>query len=119
MRPTPCSWSPLSTTAPCLRHSRTPSTGCPARSAPAPSTGKPTAVVGTAFGQFGGVWAQDEARKAVGIAGAQVLEDVKLAVPGSMVRFAETHPKDDAEVVEQIKGIFSALAAAEKAEAAA
>ncbi|WP_457973205.1 NAD(P)H-dependent oxidoreductase [Arthrobacter sp. D1-17] len=82
-------------------------------------TGKPTAVVGTAFGQFGGVWAQDEARKAAGIAGARVLEDVKLAVPGSMVRFAETHPKDDAEVVEQIKGIFSALEAAEKAEAAA
>ena len=34
-------------------------------------SGKPTAVVGTAFGQFGGVWAQDEARKAVGIAGAR------------------------------------------------
>jgi NAD(P)H-dependent FMN reductase len=73
-------------------------------------TGKPTAVVGTAFGQFGGVWAQDEARKAVGIAGAQVLEDVKLAVPGSMVRFADVHPKDDADVVEQIKGVFDALA---------
>ena len=43
--------------------------------------GKPTAVVGTAFGQFGGVWAQDEARKAVGIAGARVLENVKLASP--------------------------------------
>ena len=82
-------------------------------------TGKPTAVVGTAFGQFGGVWAQDEARKAVGIAGARVLEDAKLAVPGSMVRFAETHPKDDAEVVEQIKGLFVALAAVEPAGAAA
>jgi NAD(P)H-dependent FMN reductase len=81
--------------------------------------GKPTAVVGTAFGQFGGVWAQDEARKAVGIAGAQVLEDVKLAVPGSMVRFAELHPKDDTEVVEQIKGVFEALAAARSAAAAA
>lgn len=74
-------------------------------------TGKPTAVVGTAFGQYGGVWAQDEARKAAGIAGARILEDVKLAVPGSMVRFAEVHPKDDAEVVEQIKGIFDSLAA--------
>ncbi|WP_285245662.1 NADPH-dependent FMN reductase [Pseudarthrobacter sp. fls2-241-R2A-127] len=73
--------------------------------------GKPTAVVGTAFGQYGGVWAQDEARKAAGIAGARILEDVKLAVPGSMVRFAEVHPKDDAEVVEQIKGIFDSLAA--------
>jgi len=81
--------------------------------------GKPTAVVGTAFGQFGGVWAQDEARKAAGIAGARVLEDAKLAVPGSMVRFAETHPKDDAEVVEQIKELFGALAAVEPAGAAA
>jgi NAD(P)H-dependent FMN reductase len=72
-------------------------------------TGKPVAVVGTAFGQFGGVWAQDEVRKAVGIAGAQVLEDVKLAIPGSMVRFAETHPKDDAEVVEQIKAALETI----------
>ena len=80
--------------------------------------GKPTAVVGTAFGQFGGVWAQDEARKAAGIAGARVLEDAKLAVPGSMVRFAETHPTDDAEVVEQIKGIFEPLTAAREEVAA-
>jgi hypothetical protein len=28
-----------------------------------------------------------------------------------MVRFAEVHPKDDAEIVEQIKGIFDSLAA--------
>ena len=32
-------------------------------------SGKPVAVVGTAYGQYGGVWAQDEARKAAGIAG--------------------------------------------------
>ena len=77
--------------------------------------GKRTAVVGTAYGQYGGVWAQDEARKAAGIAGADVLEDVKLAVPGSSVRFAELHPKDDAEIVEQIKGVFDALAASQPA----
>jgi hypothetical protein len=36
-----------------------------------------------------------------------------------MVRFAEVHPKDDAEVVEQIKGVFDALAGAgAEAEAA-
>ncbi|MFC9291189.1 NAD(P)H-dependent oxidoreductase, partial [Streptomyces sp. NPDC057052] len=50
--------------------------------------GKPAAVVGTAFGQFGGVWAQDEARKAVGIAGGKVIEDLKLSIPGSLTRFA-------------------------------
>jgi hypothetical protein len=36
-----------------------------------------------------------------------------------MVRFAEVHPKDDAEVVEQIKGVFDALANAGTAAKAA
>lgn len=75
-------------------------------------TGKPAAVIGTAYGQFGGVWAQDEARKAVGIAGATVLEDVKLSIPGSLVRFAETHPKDDAEVVRQVAAVLEGIRAA-------
>ncbi|MET7453129.1 NADPH-dependent FMN reductase [Streptomyces sp. NPDC005574] len=71
--------------------------------------GKPVAVIGTAFGQFGGVWAQDEARKTVGIAGGKVIEDLKLSIPGSVTRFAETHPADDAEVVEQLTEVVSRL----------
>jgi NAD(P)H-dependent FMN reductase len=71
--------------------------------------GKPVAVVGTAFGQFGGVWAQDETRKSVGIAGGKVLEDVKLSIPGSLVRFAETHPADDAEVAAQLAEVVAQL----------
>ena len=71
--------------------------------------GKPVAVVGTAFGQFGGVWAQDEARKAVGIAGGTVLEDVKLSIPGSVTRFADTHPADDSEVAEQLTEVVHRL----------
>ncbi|MEV7284902.1 NAD(P)H-dependent oxidoreductase [Streptomyces sp. NPDC093252] len=63
---------------------------------------KPVAVLGTAFGQYGGAWAQDETRKSVGIAGGKVLADVKLSIPGSVTRFAETHPGDDAEVVAQL-----------------
>ncbi|MEV0009161.1 NAD(P)H-dependent oxidoreductase [Streptomyces sp. NPDC051840] len=73
-------------------------------------SGKPVAVVGTAFGQFGGVWAQDEARKAAGLAGGAVLEDVKLSIPGSVVRFAETHPADDAEVVTSLTEVLSQVA---------
>ncbi|MGW4233877.1 NAD(P)H-dependent oxidoreductase [Streptomyces sp. NPDC004980] len=73
-------------------------------------TGKQVAVVGTAFGQFGGVWAQDEARKAAGIAGGAVLEDVKLSIPGSVVRFAETHPADDAEVVASLTEVIRKVA---------
>ncbi|MCS5715772.1 NAD(P)H-dependent oxidoreductase [Herbiconiux sp. CPCC 205716] len=72
--------------------------------------GKPVAVIGTAFGQYGGVWAQDEARKAFGIAGAKVVEPT-LSVPNSVVRFAETHPKDDAEIVAQLEEFINAFAA--------
>ncbi|MGP4007481.1 NADPH-dependent FMN reductase [Streptomyces sp. 4N124] len=72
-------------------------------------TNKPVAVVGTAFGQYGGVWAQDEARKAVGIAGGKVLEDVKLSIPGSVTRFAETHPADDAEVAADLAEVVARL----------
>ncbi|WP_431032233.1 NAD(P)H-dependent oxidoreductase [Streptomyces sp. P6-2-1] len=80
-------------------------------------SGKPVAVVGTAFGQYGGVWAQDDARKAAGIAGGVVLEDVKLSIPGSVTRFAELHPADDTEVVD---GLVKTLASvAEKATPAA
>ncbi len=64
-------------------------------------------MVGTAFGQYGGVWAQDETRKAVGIAGGKVLEDVKLSIPGSLTRFAETHPSDDAEVSAQLAEVIA------------
>ena len=72
--------------------------------------GKPVAVIGTAFGQYGGVWAQDEARKAVGIAGGKVLEDVKLSIPGSVTRFAELHPADDAEVVASLTEVLRQVA---------
>ncbi|WDV49583.1 NAD(P)H-dependent oxidoreductase [Streptomyces coeruleorubidus] len=72
-------------------------------------SGKPVAVVGTAFGQYGGVWAQDETRKSVGVAGGKVLQDVKLSIPGSMTRFAETHPADDAEVAAQLTEVIARL----------
>ena len=75
-------------------------------------SGKPVAVIGSAYGQFGGIWAQDEARKAFGIAGANVLDDVKLSIPGSVVRFAETHPRDDADAVERLAAVVAAVTAA-------
>ncbi|MFI9725008.1 NAD(P)H-dependent oxidoreductase [Streptomyces sp. NPDC052092] len=78
--------------------------------------GKPVVVVGTAFGQYGGVWAQDEARKAVGIAGGKVVEDIKLSIPGSVTRFAETHPADDSEVTEQLTEVVNRLHALVDAE---
>ncbi|GGL03079.1 NAD(P)H-dependent FMN reductase [Curtobacterium luteum] len=75
-----------------------------------PISGKPLAVIGSAFGQYGGVWAHDDARKVAGIAGAKVLEDVKVAIPQSVVRFAETHPREDDEVVSLVQDALRALA---------
>jgi chromate reductase len=40
----------------------------------APLLNKPVAVVGASTGAFGGVWAQADARKILGIAGARVVE---------------------------------------------
>jgi NAD(P)H-dependent FMN reductase len=71
--------------------------------------GKAVAVVGTALGQYGGVWAHDEARKSVGIAGGKVIEDIKLSIPGSVQRFAEAHPADDAEVTAQLTEVVARL----------
>lgn len=75
----------------------------------------PSVVIGTAFGQYGGVWAQDEARKALTIAGANVLENVKLSIPNSVVRFADVHPKDDAEVAEQVAEVLANIRAVAEA----
>src|SRR5271170_4927352 len=42
---------------------------------------KPLAVIGGSYGQYGGVWAHDETRKSFGIAGARVVDAIKLSVP--------------------------------------
>jgi NAD(P)H-dependent FMN reductase len=82
--------------------------------------GKPAAVIGSAFGQYGGVWAQEEARKALGIAGAQVLEEPQLAVAGAAPRFEATPPAEDPEIVAGIHAVLDALvAAAQELEPAA
>jgi NAD(P)H-dependent FMN reductase len=42
---------------------------------------KPLAVIGGSFGQYGGVWSHDATRKSFGIAGASVIDAIKLSVP--------------------------------------
>jgi NAD(P)H-dependent FMN reductase len=73
---------------------------------------KPVAVIGTSHGQYGGVWAHDDARKSARIAGANVLADLKLSVPAAHVRFAEVHPVDDDEIATAMPEILTSLAAA-------
>jgi chromate reductase len=48
---------------------------------------KPVVVIGATTGAFGGVWAQADARKVLGIAGARVVEG-EVAVPHAPERFA-------------------------------
>ena len=50
--------------------------------------GKPVAVVSSSPGRFGGVWAQADLRRSLGIAGARVL-DVEFAVPNADEAFVE------------------------------
>ena len=71
--------------------------------------GKPTAVVGTAVGQYGGQWAHQDTRKSAKVAGANVLEDIDLSHAYSW----GADPSQDAEVVERFVAAVAKLAAYE------
>ena len=68
--------------------------------------GKPLAVIGTAAGQYGGVWAHDETRKSFGVAGPRVFEDLKLSVPAKA--FDGRHPRENADVAAATSATSSA-----------
>ena len=71
--------------------------------------GKPLAVIGGAFGQYGGVWAHDETRKSFGIAGPRVVEELKLSV--QTTAFDGKHPRENAEVAASLRDIVGKLVA--------
>jgi len=58
------------------------------------------------------VWAHDDARKSARIAGANVLDDLKLSMPAAHTRFAGVHPVDDEEIAAMMPEILTSLAAA-------
>jgi NAD(P)H-dependent FMN reductase len=71
--------------------------------------GKPLAVIGGSFGQYGGVWAHDETRKSFGIAGARVVDAVKLSVPFKTLEGRA--PAEDAELSANVRDVVGKLAA--------
>ena len=71
--------------------------------------GKPLAVIGTALGQYGGVWGHDETRKSFGVAGPKVIEDVKLSLQSTI--FDGKHPRENADVVQQVREVVEKLTA--------
>jgi NAD(P)H-dependent FMN reductase len=70
---------------------------------------KPLAVIGGAYGQYGGVWAHDETRKSFGIAGPRVVETIKLSVP--FASLDGKHPRENAEVVANLRDAVGKLTA--------
>jgi NAD(P)H-dependent FMN reductase len=70
---------------------------------------KPLAVIGGSMGQYGGVWAHDETRKSFGIAGAGVVEGIKLSVP--FRNLDGKAPAEDAELVANVRDVVGKLAA--------
>lgn len=71
--------------------------------------GKPLAVIGGSFGQYGGVWAHDETRKSFGIAGARVVEALKLSVPFQTLDGKA--PAEHAELTQNVRDVVGKLAA--------
>lgn len=72
--------------------------------------GKPLAVVGAARGNYGGVWAHDETRKSFGIAGARVVEELRLSVPTTTL--AGDHPRENTMISANLRAVVETLAAA-------
>lgn len=75
--------------------------------------GKPVAVIGASTGGFGGVWAQAELRKSLGIAGARVL-DTEFAVPRAAEAFESrdsTITLADGEMGDRLRDLLEALVA--------
>jgi NAD(P)H-dependent FMN reductase len=70
---------------------------------------KPLAVIGGSMGQYGGVWAHDETRKSFGIAGARVVETIKLSVPFRTLEGKA--PAENAELVANVRDVVGKLAA--------
>ncbi len=55
------------------------------------------------------MWAHDEVRKSIGIAGVRVVEDVKLSIPARS--FDGRHPRENAEVTANLREVVEKLAA--------
>jgi NAD(P)H-dependent FMN reductase len=70
---------------------------------------KPLAVIGGSFGQYGGVWGHDETRKSFGVAGARVVETIKLSVP--FATLDGKAPAEHAELSANVRDVVGKLVA--------
>jgi chromate reductase len=70
--------------------------------------GKPVAAIGASVTDYGAIWAQDHLRKALGLAGARVL-DVELPVPKAHDLFGPNRELADPQTRERVAEILAAL----------
>ncbi|QNG19318.1 NAD(P)H-dependent oxidoreductase [Rhodococcus triatomae] len=75
---------------------------------------KPVAVISASPSQNGAVWAHEDTRKAVRIAGGRVLEDVTLSIGGTIGKFGDQHPRENAETVSEVAEVVRTLVDATK-----
>jgi chromate reductase, NAD(P)H dehydrogenase (quinone) len=80
--------------------------------------GKPAAAIGASVTAYGSMWAQDHLRKALGIAGARVL-DQELAVAQAHELFSEDGELADPEMRERLAELVAGLVAHHRQFAAA
>ncbi|MFT4088820.1 MAG: NAD(P)H-dependent oxidoreductase [Gordonia sp. (in: high G+C Gram-positive bacteria)] len=75
--------------------------------------GLPVGVIGAALSRFAGTWSRQDARRSVGIAGANVVEDVEIGVgPGGLDVEGEPSPELVDELVAAVRTLAGAVAVA-------
>jgi chromate reductase len=78
---------------------------------------KPIAVISVSPSDYGAQWAGEATRKALGVAGAQVLEEIDLAVGGIMSKLGTDGELIDEELSGRLSELVHLLAAHHKAVA--
>ena len=78
-----------------------------------PARGKPVAVIGASTSSFGGIWAQRELKKVLGILGARVL-DAELPVARADRRLADPDGELRAQLADAVNALVSAAEGAKE-----
>jgi chromate reductase len=80
--------------------------------------GKPAAVIGASTGLFGAVWAQAEARKVLGIIGAEVIDhELPVGMADSAILDGELLEPEQRAALEELVAALVARAGAQRAQA--
>lgn len=75
--------------------------------------GKPAGVIGAALGRYAGTWSRQDTRKALGVAGAKVVEEVEIGVgTGSLGDAGVETEEIVADVIDAVRVLVDEVAVA-------